>query len=246
MTASKRSILIINPNSTAPMTEGLKPLVDALGFQDSTTTTFFTAPSGPSSINNEADAATSLTHSLPALRPLLDAHDAFLVACFSPHPLVAALKAEPAVRAARKPVTGIFEASVAASLLLVRPDQAFGIVSTGRVWEEILGGAVREFLGVEGSRRFAGTQTTGLAATELHEVEAGEVRRRMVEATRRLVKGGNVGVVCLGCAGMAGMGETVREACVEELGEEEGSRVCVVDGVQAGVSWLVGAMRMRM
>ncbi|OMP83122.1 hypothetical protein BK809_0004503 [Diplodia seriata] len=80
-------------------------------------------------------------------------------------------------------------------------------------------------------------------ATELHEVEAEEVRRRMVQATRRLVGRGNVGAVCLGCAGMAGMDEMVREACVEELGEEEGRRVVVVDGVQAGVAWLEGMMR---
>lgn len=66
----------------------------------------------------------------------------------------------------------------------------------------------------------------------------------MVEATRRLVGAGKVGAVCLGCAGMAGMNETVREACVEELGREEGERVWVVDGVQAGAAWLVGVMRM--
>ncbi|KAL0263668.1 hypothetical protein SLS55_002649 [Diplodia seriata] len=214
----------------------------------STTYTFFTAPSGPPSINNERDAADSTTHCFPALRPLLAAHDAFLVACYSPHPLVAALKAELAVLdSSTKPVTGIFEASVATALQIVSsspPREKFGIVSTGKVWEEILGRAVARLLGVEaGGKRFAGTQTTGLMATELHEVEAEEVRRRMVQATRRLVGRGDVGAVCLGCAGMAGMDEMVREACVEELGEEEGRRVVVVDGVQAGVAWLEGMMR---
>ncbi|KAL1645995.1 hypothetical protein SLS58_003415 [Diplodia intermedia] len=232
------------------MTEGLRPLVEALAFHHSTTYTFFTAPSGPPSINNERDAADSTTHCFPALRPLLAAHDAFLVACYSPHPLVAALKAELAVvdgsgSSSTKPVTGIFEASVATALQIVSPPrERFGIVSTGKVWEEILEGAVARLLGVEaGGERFAGTQTTGLMATELHEVEAGEVRRRMVQATRRLVGRGDVGAVCLGCAGMAGMDEMVREACVEELGEEEGRRVVVVDGVQAGVAWLEGMMR---
>jgi Asp/Glu/hydantoin racemase len=33
-----RSILIINPNSTESMTNGLKPLVDALQFKDVTST----------------------------------------------------------------------------------------------------------------------------------------------------------------------------------------------------------------
>ncbi|KKY24574.1 putative hydantoin racemase [Diplodia seriata] len=156
MTASKRSILIINPNSTASMTEGLRPLVEALAFHDSTTYTFFTAPSGPPSINNERDAADSTTHCFPALRPLLAAHDAFLVACYSPHPLVAALKAELAVvvdsSSTIKPVTGIFEASVATALQIVSsspPREKFGIVSTGKVWEEILERAVARLLGVE-------------------------------------------------------------------------------------------------
>lgn len=34
-----RSILIINPNSTSSMTDGLKPLVDALQFKDVNLTT---------------------------------------------------------------------------------------------------------------------------------------------------------------------------------------------------------------
>ncbi|OJD30694.1 hydantoin racemase [Diplodia corticola] len=251
MTASKRSILIINPNSTVSMTDGLRPLVQTLGFHDSTTYTFFTGPpAAPPSINNERDAADSTTHCFPALRPLLAAHDAFLVACYSPHPLVAALKAELAALDSTKPVTGIFEASVATALqAAVPPRGKFGIVSTGKVWEGILEGAVVEFLGLGsgggggGEGRFAGTETTGLMATELHEVEAGEVKRRMVEATRRLVGRGDVGAVCLGCAGMAGMNEMVREACMAELGEEEGKRVVIVDGVQAGVAWLEGMMR---
>lgn len=33
-TKSKRSILIINPNTTQAMTDGLRPLVDSLGFND--------------------------------------------------------------------------------------------------------------------------------------------------------------------------------------------------------------------
>jgi Asp/Glu/hydantoin racemase len=80
-------------------------------------------------------------------------------------------------------------------------------------------------------------------ATELHDAPAEEVRQRMKDAVKRLVRKGNVGAVCLGCAGMAGMDEMVREACVEELGEGEGRRVRVVDGVVAGIAWLEGAVR---
>jgi Asp/Glu/hydantoin racemase len=39
-----RSILIINPNSTGSMTDGLKPLVDALQFKDVNCTTHHCCP----------------------------------------------------------------------------------------------------------------------------------------------------------------------------------------------------------
>jgi len=239
-----RSILIINPNSTESMTNGLKPLVDALQFKD-TAHEYFTAPSGPKSINNEDDAAESVDHCMPSLRQDLDRHDGFLVACYSHHPLVPILKEEPVVKGSRKPVTGIFEASVSTSLQVIHPHEKFGIVSTGKVWESILTNATIAFLGTgsEASKRFAGVETTGLNATDLHDAPAEEVRKKMKDAVRRLLQKGNVGAICLGCAGMAGMDEMVREACVEELGEVEGKRVRIVDGVMAGVAWLEGAIR---
>ncbi|CAN9279925.1 unnamed protein product [Alternaria alternata] len=242
--ATMRSILIINPNSTEAMTDGLKPLVDMLGFKD-TAHTYFTAPSGPKSINNEDDARESVQHCLPALRQELEKHDGFLVACYSQHPLVPLLKEELAVKGSRKPVTGIFEASVAASLQLIHPEEKFGIVSTGKVWEEILTDATIGFLGTgaDAGKRFAGVETTGLNATDLHDAPAEEVRKRMKDAVKRLLKKGSVGAICLGCAGMAGMDKMVREACVEKLGEEKGGQVRIVDGVVAGVAWLEGAAR---
>lgn len=182
-----------------------------------------------------------MSHCLPTLLPLLAQHSAFLVACYSQHPLVPLLKDHEAIKSTGKPVTGIFEASLSTSLQLIHPSQSFGIVSTGKVWENILTSATLEFLGAE-SKRFAGVQTTGLNATDLHDAPEEEVRQKMKEAVKRLLGKGNVGAVCLGCAGMAGMEEMVREACVEELGEE-GRGVRIVDGVVAGVAWLEGAVR---
>lgn len=182
---------------------------------------------------------------MPYLRQLLDRHDGFLVACYSQHPLVPALKEESLIRSARKPVTGIFEASVGTSLQSIHPNEKFGIISTGKVWESILTEATVAFLGTgtEASKRFAGVETTGLNATDLHDAPAEEVRKRMKDAVKRLLRKGHVGAICLGCAGMAGMDEMVREACVEELGEVDGKRVRIVDGVMAGVAWLEGATR---
>lgn len=259
-------LLLINPNTTTTMTTALLPAITPLHLP--VITTPFTCPSpGIHSINSPADSTASASLCLPHLLPLLPHHDLFLIACYSRHPLVPQLKAECAALAsaatqgsegagARKYVTGIFEASVLAALSLLEAEtQRFGIVSTGKVWEDGLTEAVRAFLGhgdVPADKaassslpmaRYAGTETTGLNATELHELPAEEVRAKMMEATKRLLRRGDVGAVCLGCAGMVGLDEAVRQACVEELGEERGKRVHIIDGVKAGVAQLVGHAR---
>jgi len=144
-----------------------------------------------------------------------------------------------------KPVLGIFEASVSTALNLLGEEQIFGIVSTGRVWEQILGDAIREdLLGVEKMRRvFAGVETLGLNAGELHGDGGGEgeVKKAVMAATGRLIDTDpamEVKVIVLGCAGMAGMEEWVRE----EVGRR-GKEVRVVDGVKAGVGILQGLIR---
>lgn len=178
---------------------------------------------------------------MPALRGLLASHDGFLVACYSHHPLVPWLKSQ---LPRPKEATGIFESSVACSLQLLRLPAKFGIVSTGKVWEQILSNAVANLAGSRSCERFAGVETTGLNATDLHDAAPALVRQKVKEATKRLLRKGGVGAICLGCAGMSGMNEMVLEAAVEELGESVGSNIRIVDGVQAGVAWLEGALRM--
>ena len=236
------------------MTNALKPVIESLNFPSTVKSTFFTSPApGISSINSPEDAAKSAEICLPELIPLLEHHDAFLVACYSQHPLVPQLKKECAKLAGsnggRKYITGIFEASVTASLALVPDDAGFGIVSTGKIWEDALQTAVDEFLGTSKSTRFYGCETTGLNASELHDLPAEEVRVKMMDATKRLLRRGmtqtgekdsKVKAICLGCAGMVGLDSAVRSACVEELGEEAGKQVHIVDGVKAGVGSLYG------
>lgn len=98
--------------------------------------------------------------------------------------------------------------------------------------------------------RFAGVHTTGLSALETHTTPPHIVNAKIKEATKRLVRGGNVGVICLGCAAMVGMEDVVAEALEEMKDEnEEGKReeeggfsrdVVIVDGVKAGVGLLMG------
>ncbi|GAA5861022.1 hypothetical protein JCM8547_008009 [Rhodosporidiobolus lusitaniae] len=262
-------ILVVNPNTTKAMTDGLKPLLK--GFVGSSALpppTFFTAPEGVPSINNGEDCHQSADLVFPHLispspssssssssPSLLDSHSAVLIACYSVHPLVSLLKAHLSSRnIPPKPILGIFEASLLESLSLLAgspPSDQFGIVTTGAVWEKLLCDGVADFLGAEGksSKRFAGVATTGLSALELHDAPAEEVKTRLKDATKSLIRksaqgGGRLRAVCLGCAGMAGMDETVREACIGQLGEQEGAAVAIVDGVEAGYALLEGQVRM--
>jgi Asp/Glu/hydantoin racemase len=194
------------------------------------------------SINDEDDAAESAKHCLPVLKKQLADYDAFLVCCYSHHPLVALLRAEVAKAGFRKPVTGIFEASVATCLQGINAADKFGIVSTGSQWEVILADAVTDLLGSSASTRYAGTKTTGLNADQLHSTPKPSVDARMKAATKKLLELGTK-AICLGCAGMAGMDRTVREACVEHLGEVDGEKIMIVDGVVSGVIYLEGMLR---
>jgi Asp/Glu/hydantoin racemase len=167
-------------------------------------------------------------------------------------------------KAKGKYVTGIFEASVLMSLSLVSSFQltgdrglhkaqsknTFGIISTGSIWRDELSHAVADMLVNSGNHtnstsRFAGVETTGLTAVELHTTPAEEVRRRISEATERLITNtsNSVTAICMGCAGMAGMEEAVREGCVKAYGRQEGNRVRIVDGVVAGAGMLVTACK---
>jgi Asp/Glu/hydantoin racemase len=171
---------------------------------------------------------------------------------------------------ARKPVIGIFEASISLSLSMLPvsvpsdsvdlppiggPKGArkftatkFGIVTTGGAWVPVLTAGVNEYLGLPASEtsqsaKFKGVESTGLSAEELHSTPEAEVRERMIGATRRLLADGDVAVVVLGCAGMAGMDEWAEEACVEELGSQAATLVRVVDGVKAAVALVLEEAR---
>ena len=243
-----KKLLLINPNSSRLMTKGLEDLIIDLGPSQTFKIIPYTAPSGPSSINNEDDAEESAKHVLADLDGKLGNYDAFLVACYSVHPLVSRIKerVHPDVH-----VTGIFEASITSALALLpqkgwgsaREHEKFGIVSTGSYWENALTKGVLEFLGSSETARFKSVETTGLNAGELHTAPPELVTRKMKEATKRLVKNRDCSVICLGCAGMAGMDNIVREAVVEELGEIEADYVRIVDGVKVGIGLLEGIVR---
>lgn len=133
-------ILYINPNSTLAFT---KETVDYLSTRlpAEVVLDFYTAPSSaPASIDGVHDGILSTAAILQDLGLaarksdqrqsfISEKYAAVIVACFSAHPLLPALKeCLPAVPT-QPPVLGIFEASVYAALQLA---PTFGIATTGR------------------------------------------------------------------------------------------------------------------
>lgn len=274
--SAKVRILIINPNSSRSMTDALGDSIEKLDYKDSHYA-YFTSPEHPThptgliSINDLSDAALSATHALPLLLPLLEAHDAFLVACYSPHPLVQQLKTR-----TRKPVIGIFEASIAAGVQMLRVrlvktsnghhhlmerersgdfeyDEAdvihrqvserMSIITTTSAWVPVLCKALSSSQPeMLGAERFSQL----FSAVESIGLDPAHLDHSSPEVGMRINRAvwalaDDVGVVILGCAGMVGMEGWVQEALTEKAAA--GTRV--VDGVKAGVGILQGLVRSR-
>ncbi|KAJ3531134.1 hypothetical protein NM208_g9017 [Fusarium decemcellulare] len=238
-------ILVLNPNSSTTMTGGMANAIRQMPLSDSVEVYTYTAPPGsaPGSINDQEgiDASTKAVLDDPKIEEELDSdkYDAVLVACFSVHCLVSKL-----TRYRHLAVTGIFEASIMTALSLIpSPEDAgkWGIVTTGKFWEEHLSNGVKNFLGQEkgsDNNKFAGVFSSGLTAGDFHTVSPEEVKEKLKEATRRLLSSGQVSCVVMGCGGMAGLEDIIRSTAVEMYGKADGNLVYIIDGVKAGVMQL--------
>ncbi|KAI8630047.1 hydantoin racemase [Xylariaceae sp. FL1651] len=230
-------ILILNPNSSSSMTDGMTMVINNIDLPYSTEVYTYTGPSGsPASINDSHD----IQKSTEAVLADFDSHGEYngiVVACFSVHPLVPKLQS---LSKSHFAVTGIFEASVLAAISLLEPEQKWGIVTTGKFWEDHLSNGVKVFLGTntqDDNAKFAGVESTGLNASDFHHgVDPAIIRDKLKKATKRLLSNGQVHVIVMGCAGMAGLEDIIREAANDERGEEFAYSILhVVDGVRAGI-----------
>lgn len=178
---------------------------------------------------------------------LLKDYDGALVSCYSVHTLVDRIAM---ATHDRFPVTGIFEASILATLPLLQRGQGgegratvgWGIVTTGKFWEDHLTAGVKRYLGQSVEHHnswFLGVHSTGLDAADFHgDVSPELIRSRLEAATGRLLHEGHVQCVIMGCAGMAGLEDMVRSTIRDEYPQGLAETVYVIDGVRAGIGVL--------
>lgn len=221
------NILLINPNSTRSMTERcLESIEDSLPI-NVTVYGFTPTRPAPTAIESQTDAIMSTATCMKAILPIAHKYDAFLVACFSHHPLINALREQ-----VFQPVIGIMEASIYASRMC---GSKFGIITTGVRSMHLLDAAVKNVYGM--SDFSVGTESSRMGVLELESRSEEEVEEKLAKtATKLQIRGADC--ICLGCAGMTNM----QRACQDAVGMHD--RVAmVIDGVNMGIHFLIGLVR---
>jgi len=207
-------LLVVNPNTSLEMTATIAAAARAAAGPN-VTVEAICPDGGPASIEGCFDEVVSAYWTLDKVLPLADAYDGLVIACYSPHPVIGALR-----EALTQPVVGIMEASMLHALPL---GDRFSIVTTSPRWQPLLEEGVR-LLGVE--RRCASVRSSGLAVLDLEALPPATVCERLCAEARAAVVEDGAEVICLGCAGMAGLEEAVRAA----------TGVPVIEGVRAAVA----------
>ena len=215
-------IIVINPNSTEAVTQGIDRALEPLRMAGGPEIECVTLPEGPPGIETQADVEGVVA----PLCDLVKARDndaaAFVIACYS----------DPGLHAAReitaRPVLGIAECAM---LTALTKGERFGLISILESGVQRHLRYVRQ-LGLE--QRFAGDVPVGFGVTELGD--RSKVLGRMIETGERLRDEYGADVLIFGCAGMA----DYRDQVVESVG------LPVVEPSQAAVTMAIGAVRCRM
>lgn len=213
-------LLVINPNTTASMTEKIGACARAAA-SAGTTIIARNPDRGPASIEGHYDEATATPGLLEEIRRgEAEGFDGFVVACFD----------DPAIGACRElatgPVLGICEAAMHAATMIAT---GFSVVTTLPRSVAIVEDLALRY-GME--RRCRRVRAADIPVLALEEDPSAR-QKVLAEIRRAVVEDGSEAVI-LGCAGMADL--------TDWLSDEAG--IPVIDGVVAGVRMteaLVGA-----
>lgn len=211
-------ILLINPNTSESFTQKIQAIAGQYAAAG-TQVVAVNPTSGPRSIESIYDELLSAPGTLETALAHLDYVDAIVIACYSDHPTVYALR-----EVTDKPVVGIAEASMFIACML---GYKFSVVTTNREWEPLLWDAVRHYGLAE---RCASVRSTGMPVLALEQANESETYQMILNAARQAVELDGAEVICLGCAGMTGLDKAL----------EKELNIPVVDGVVGALKLLEG------
>jgi len=213
-------ILVINPNSTQAVTDGIDRALDPLRLSGGPVFECVTLAEGPPGIQTQRDVDGVIAPLSKLIASRDHDCDGFVIACYSDPGLHSAREVT------RKPVLGISECGVLTALTL---GHRFGVIA-------ILAGSIPRhlrYLGAMGVMdRLAAELPVGLQVTEL--ADAGRTRERLIATGRQLVNDHGAHVVVMGCAGMA----QYRKALEDAIG------VPVVEPTQAAAGMALARVRL--
>lgn len=204
-------ILVINPNTTAAMTDEIRALAERAAAQG-TAITCVSPPAGPPSVEGHADEVLAAYHVLEVVASTAGQYDAYVIACFG----------DPALAACREiadvPVVGIAEAAFHMGALVAHKWSIVGLLSRAEPFFE-------DLVGRYGFReRCASIRVVPLSVLEITS-DFERTKELMLAAARDAIDRDGAEAILLGCAGLGPIDSW--------MGERLG--VPVFDGVACGV-----------
>jgi allantoin racemase len=213
-------IIVINPNSTAVVTEAMDRALDPLRLDGGPEIESVTNPDGPLGIESQQHVDQVSAHICGIIQARDNDAGAFVIACFS----------DPGMFAARevtsKPVFGIAESGILSALSL---GSRFGVIA---ILDKSIPRHIRYIRSLGLESRLAGDMAIGLGVTELADED--RTFSRMVKVGQELRDDKGADVLVMGCAGMA----RYRAPLEDKLG------IAVVDPAQAAVAMAIPAIRL--
>lgn len=213
-----KPIVVINPNSTLSVTNGLDRAVQPLRLAGGPDIECVTLDGGPPGIETQEQVDAVVAPICDLVRARRDEASAFVIACYSDPGLAEARES------ASSPVFGIAESAM---LTALTRGSRFGVISI------LHDSVVRHLRHVDsmGLRsRLAGDRAVGLRVTEL--ADEARTLRRMVDVGEKLRDHDGADVLIMGCAGMA----RYRDRLEATLG------LPVIEPTQAAVTLALGAV----
>jgi len=211
-------IVVLNPNSTLAVTEGIDAVLEPLRFGGGPEFECETLAEGPPGIETDAHVAAVAAPIARFVASREGTAGAFIIACFSDPGLVEAR------RATRRPVLGMAACGIFTAMGF---GSRFGVIS---ILDEAIPRHRRYYDALGVRLRLAGDRAVGIGVTGL--ADASHTFERMTATGRTLRDEDGAEVLVLGCAGMA----QYREGLEDALG------IPVVDPVRAAAGMAISVL----
>ena len=218
---SERRILVINPNSTVAVTDGLDAAMSCFRVGGQFVVDCVTLMEGPPGIESQRDADSVVAPLMKLLREREAQYDAFVIACYS-DPGIHSLR-----EMTKKPVLGIAECGLMTAMTL---GQRIGVIA---ILQKSIPRHLRYMATMGISGRLAAELPLDMGVVAL--AQEAKTLSRLVEVGTELRDRHGADVVVLGCAGMAAYRARLEQAV----------KVPVVDPAQAAVAMAIGRTMMQ-